>query len=312
MDYGKLIKREKRAFDKQAEERIEHGFVPDLRRLEKVDWFYNNVWRDPELVNIHWMPRINFIINQAKSRGGKVLELGCGYGMLSLEMARNGLDVVGIDLSPKSIEVANRYKEENPFTDTFGALDYRCQDFTEMEFSPESFDSVVFFRSLHHIAETGEVLKKVHRVMKPGGNLLISEPIRAHFTEESARFASVLRMILPTWEPLDKKLGVKWTDVLWEKKVAEIFKEYVLEDHYTQSPMDNSTDNAEAIIRSVESHFVIKTKTFSDAFIDKIIGGLRGEYKYELARFLKFLDDYMVKHELLPPTSLEIHAVKEV
>ncbi len=307
-----MIEQEKQAFDKQAEERIEHGFVPDLRRLKEVDWFYNNVWRDPEFVKIHWMPRVNFIIEQARSRGGKVLELGCGYGMLSLEMARNGLEVVGVDFSPKSIEVANRYKEENPFTDTFGSLEYCCQDFTEMGFPPESFDSVVFFRSLHHIAETGDVLRKVYQVMKPGGNLLISEPVRAHFTEESARFASALRMVLPTWEPFDKKLGVKWTDVLWEEKVAEIFKEYVLEGHHTQSPMDNITDKAEVIIRLVESYFVIKTKMFSDAFIDKIIGGLRGEYKYELARFLKFLDDYMVKHELLPPTSLEIHAVKEV
>ncbi len=311
MDYDKLIQLEKQSFDIQAEERIEHDFVPDLRQLKKVSWFYNNVWRDPEFVKIHWMPRINFIIEQAKSRGGKVLEPGCGYGMLSLEMARNGLDVVGVDLSPKSIEIANRYKAENPFTDTFGGLDYRCGDFTEMEFPSESFDSVVFFRSLHHIANTKDVLSKVHRAMKPGANLLISEPVRAHFTEESARFALVLRTVLPTWEPFDKKLGVKWTDTLWEEKVTEIFKEYVLEDNYAQSPLDNITDNAEAIIRAVESYFIIKTKSFSDAFIDKLIGGLRGKYKYELASFLKFLDDYMVKRELLPPTSLEIHAVKK-
>ena len=312
MDYNKLIKLEKQAFDKQSEERIEHSFVPDLRRLKKVDWFYNNVWRDPEFVKIHWMPRINFIIEQAKSRGGKVLELGCGYGMLSLEMARNGLDVVGVDLSPRSIEIANQYKEENPFTDNFGSLEYCCQDFTEIEFPSASFDSVVFFRSLHHVAKTEDVLREVYRVMKPGGNLLLSEPVRAHFTEQSARFALVLRMILPTWEPFDKKLGVKWTEALWEEKVAEIFKEYVFEDNYAQSPMDNSTNSAEALIQSIGSYFTIKTKMFSDAFIDKIIGGLRGEYKYELASFLKFLDDYMVRHELLPPTSLEIHAVKEV
>ena len=40
------------AFDKQIEERIKNGFIPDLRRLRKVDWFYNNVWREPEFVEI--------------------------------------------------------------------------------------------------------------------------------------------------------------------------------------------------------------------------------------------------------------------
>jgi 2-polyprenyl-3-methyl-5-hydroxy-6-metoxy-1,4-benzoquinol methylase len=311
MDYDKLIQLEKQSFDTQAEERIKHGFVPDLRQLKKVNWFYNNVWRDPEFVKVHWMPRINFIIDRARERGGKVLEMGCGYGMLSLEMARNGLDVTGIDLSPKSIGVANRYKKENPFTDNFGSLEYRCGDITEMDFPPESFDSVVFFRSLHHIAGTAEVMDKAHRIMKPGGYLLISEPVRSRFSEESARFAALLRTVLPTWEPFEKKLGKEWTEQLWEEKVAEIFQEYTYEGSHEQSPMDNVTDDAGTITKAVERHFVIRTKTYSDAFIDKLIGGLRGKHRYELARFLKFLDDYMVRHELLPPTSVEIHAVKE-
>jgi 2-polyprenyl-3-methyl-5-hydroxy-6-metoxy-1,4-benzoquinol methylase len=311
MEYHELIQMEKQAFDQQAEERLEHGFVPDLRRLKKVSWFYNNVWRDPEFVKIHWIPRINAIIEQARQRGGRVLELGCGYGMLSLEMARNGLDVLGVDLSPKSIEIASRYRAENPFKDGFGSLEYRCGDFTAMEFPPESFDSVVFFRSLHHMPEIGNVMARVHRVMKPGGNLLISEPVRAHFTEASARFAAVLRTVLPTWEPFEAKLGAAWTDTLWEEKAAAIFREYVLEGSHRQSPLDNVTDSTGEIIRAIERHFIIKTKAFSDAFIDKLIGGLRGKHKYELARFLKFLDDYMVRHELLPPTSLEIHAVKK-
>jgi len=70
MNYQDLIVQEKQAFDRQVEERLKHGYVPDLRRLNKVDWFYNNVWRDPEFVKIHWMPRINHIIDKVKKRGG--------------------------------------------------------------------------------------------------------------------------------------------------------------------------------------------------------------------------------------------------
>ena len=70
------LKEEAKAFDVQTDERIKHGFIPDLRRLRKVDWFYNNVWREPEFVEIQMMPRINFVIDIAKDRGGKVIRTG--------------------------------------------------------------------------------------------------------------------------------------------------------------------------------------------------------------------------------------------
>ncbi len=111
----KILEKEAEAFDKQIEERIKHGFIPDLRRLQKVEWFYNNVWREPKFVEIHWMPKINFILDIAKNKGGVVLEIGCGSGYLSLELARNGLDVTGVDLSSKNIEIARKFAKENPY-----------------------------------------------------------------------------------------------------------------------------------------------------------------------------------------------------
>jgi len=306
-----LVEQEKASFDKQTDDRISNGFIPDLRRLEKVEWFYNNVWRDPEFVKIHWIPRINNIINHAKSDGRKVLELGCGYGMLSLECARNGLDVTGIDLSPKSVEIAKKYKDENPYKEDYGSLEYRCGDFTRMELEKEYFDSVIFFRSLHHIGNGDGMLEKVHYTLRKGGKLILSEPVRSHFTKESAQFASILRTILPTWINYNTKLKRDWSDESWEAEVNKIFREYVMEDDYEQSPLDNSINNSDDIIALVEKYFIIIERRFSDAFVDKLIGGLRGEYKHELARFLKFLDEYMVSNNILPPTSIEQVAVKE-
>jgi len=310
MTYKNLVKEELRAFDEQTDERIQHGFIPDLRRLKKVDWFYNNVWRDPEFVKIHWMPRISNIINQAKNNGLNVIELGCGLGMLSLELARNGLHVTGVDLSPKSIKIANKYRDENTYKDNFGSLKYICCDINEIEFKREEFDSVIFFRSLHHIPNWESLIEKIYYTLKPGGRLILSEPVRSHFTKESARFAAILRTVLPTWENYEKKLGNNWDENSWNKIVDNIFKEYVLEDEHEQSPMDNSIDNAGKIVRIIGSKFSIVEEEYSDAFIDKIIGGLRGEHKYEMARFLKFLDESMVKNKILPPTSLELTAMK--
>lgn len=310
MSYRDLIDEEREAFDNQIEERLKHGFIPDLRNLQNVDWFYNNVWREPEFAKIQWMPRINFIIDQVKKTGGQVLEVGCGCGMLSLEMARNGLHVVGVDVSPKSIEVANQFKAENQESEGFGSLKYHCADIADFGFDSDAFDSIVFFRSLHHFPDLQATLAKVHQASKKGANLLISEPVRANFSEKSAQFCAVLRAILPTWEPYEKKLSTSWTNDKWQEQVAEIFKEYTLDEHHSQSPLDNSNDDANEVILAVDKLWRIEKKSFSDAFVDKMIGGLRGEYRYELARFLKFLDSYMVEKDILPPTSLELFAIK--
>ncbi|MBF0481730.1 MAG: methyltransferase domain-containing protein, partial [Desulfovibrionaceae bacterium] len=220
-----LIEGEKTAFDKRAKDRLAHGFVPDLRRLRRVPWFYNNVWRDPKFVDIHWMPKLRFVIDLARERGGRVLELGCGYGLLSLEMARYGLDVVGLDLSPENIAIAERFKDQNPYRESFGSLQYVCADVADIEWDRECFDSVVFFRSLHHLPDLAGVLAKARSWLKPGGYLLLSEPVRRHFTRESARMAAILRLVLPTWEKFETKLDRPWTASEWESAVDKIFRE---------------------------------------------------------------------------------------
>ncbi len=308
-DLEKLLEEEQQAFDHQAHERIKNGLIPDLRRLEKVPWFYNNVWRDPKMVEIHWMPRINRIIEQAKGRGGSVLELGCGFGMIALELARNGLDVTGMDLSPAHIEIAERFRDENPYTEGFGFLNYRSEDILKADLGEESFDTVLFFRALHHMPDIDTVLDKVERCLKPGGFLLISEPVRAHFSRQSALFATLLRTVLPTWEG-DEKLDGPWNDAAWSARLDEVFKEYTFDDHHEQSPLDNSLDDADQISAAIGRRFDIIETRYGDAFMDKLIGGLRGEDRYRLAEFLTYFDQAMVRQGVLPPTSMELCAVK--
>ncbi len=302
--------REAAEFDAQTSERLAHGFVPDWRRLAPVDWFYNNVWRDPEMARLHWGPRLEWIIGQAVQAGGPVLELGCGSGMLSLEMARHGLAVTGVDLSPASIRAACRYRDENPFTEGFGRLDYLCDDFFALDLPAEGFATVVFFRSLHHFPDMGAVMARVNTLLRPGGDLIICEPVRAHFNQDSARMAAILRLVLPTWEPRADKLAGEWTDRRFAESFTKIFEEYTYAGEHHQSEWDNSTDNAEDIKAAVREHMTIVSESYSDAFTDKLLGGLRGDDRHDLARFLIALDAHLVSNNILPPSSLELQARK--
>ena len=56
--------------------------------------------------------------------GARILDVGCGSGYISLELARSGYHVTGIDISSKVIDVAKKTLETNPFKDGFGSLKY--------------------------------------------------------------------------------------------------------------------------------------------------------------------------------------------
>lgn len=282
-----------------------------MRRLRKVPWFYNNPWREPEFAKIVWFPTLEKIIRQARSNGGQVLEVGCGHGMLSLELARNGLAVRGIDLSPRCIEVAEAFRKKARLKKTDGHLEYACGDFLALELAPQSFKTVVFFRSLHHFPNFKAAVRKSHALLAPGGQIIICEPIRSKFTRESAQIALVLRTILPTWQSFDSKLSIHWDKALWAKKVDQIFAEYVYEGQHNQSALDNSVASDAPILSAIRRLFNVEYTKYGNAFIDKLIGGLRGMHRVKIARFLMFVDDYFVAEKLLPPTSITVIATKK-
>ena len=63
--YSNLISKEAKAFDNQAILRLKKGLVPDLRKLKKNTFFYNNPYREPEFYNIQWKPIIDKIISKS-------------------------------------------------------------------------------------------------------------------------------------------------------------------------------------------------------------------------------------------------------
>lgn len=100
--------------------------------------------------------------------GASVLEIGCGVGMDSLQMARHGLQVTGIDLTDVAVQTAAQ---------RFAALglsaEFRSGDATALAFDDRSFDYVYSFGVLHHCHDTEQSIREVYRVLKPGGTALI-------------------------------------------------------------------------------------------------------------------------------------------
>src|SRR5579863_10406297 len=68
----------------------------------------NDLYDDPELYDRLFPATEQFYLEEAGKRGGRVLELGCGTGRLTVSIAQDGIDIVGVDLSDPMMEAARR------------------------------------------------------------------------------------------------------------------------------------------------------------------------------------------------------------
>jgi 2-polyprenyl-6-hydroxyphenyl methylase/3-demethylubiquinone-9 3-methyltransferase len=96
--------------------------------------------------------------------GVRLLDIGCGGGVLTEEFALMGCKATGIDLSPRSIEIARMHAAQTGLS-----IDYQVGSATHLSFEPASFDVVSCCDVLEHIHEWKLVIAEVRRVLKPGG-----------------------------------------------------------------------------------------------------------------------------------------------
>lgn len=107
-----------------------------------------------------WVIRV--LREQFSEKPARVLDLGCGAGFLSNELARAGFAVTGVDASVESIEVARRY-------DTAKTVNYVIGDANRLSFENETFDAVCAMDFLEHVEDPLRAIQEASRVLKPGG-----------------------------------------------------------------------------------------------------------------------------------------------
>jgi len=133
-------------------------------------------WWDPdsEFGPLHAMNplRLNWIADLAGGLGGKrVLDIGCGGGILADSMARKGADVLGIDLAGKSIRVAQLHALEAGTPH----VEYReVSAETLAAEQPASFDVVTCMEMLEHVPRPESIVEACATLVKPGGWVFFS------------------------------------------------------------------------------------------------------------------------------------------
>ncbi|MGA9769960.1 MAG: class I SAM-dependent methyltransferase [Blastocatellia bacterium] len=100
--------------------------------------------------------------------GRRVLEIGCGTGTDLLQFARCGAHVTGLDLTPRSIEIARQR-----FSVYGCAGQFAIGDAENLAFPDESFDLIYSFGVLHHAPDTERAITEAHRVLRRGGRAVV-------------------------------------------------------------------------------------------------------------------------------------------
>ncbi len=126
-------------------------------------------WWDPvgEFRPLHAINplRLDWIDKQASLYGKRVLDVGCGGGILSESMARRGASVVGIDMGEAPLAVARQHASQQGV-----AVDYRSQSVEALaDQQPQQFDVVTCMEMLEHVPDPLSVVLSCQKLLKPGG-----------------------------------------------------------------------------------------------------------------------------------------------
>ncbi|MGK0223104.1 MAG: SAM-dependent methyltransferase [Limisphaerales bacterium] len=118
----------------------------------------------------------------------RVLDVGCGPGLLSESLSKHAASVEGIDFSETMIEQARRLRS--------GAT-FQVANAEALPFAGEDFDVVVCCYASHHFARPETVYTELLRVLKPGGRVVVLHPIQA----ENAAFGAIFRTLGDVFPP---------------------------------------------------------------------------------------------------------------
>ncbi|WP_442497030.1 bifunctional 2-polyprenyl-6-hydroxyphenol methylase/3-demethylubiquinol 3-O-methyltransferase UbiG [Methylobacter sp. sgz302048] len=131
-------------------------------------------WWDPqgEFKTLHDINplRLQFIQQYAEIAGKRIVDVGCGGGILTEGLARLGADALGIDLSEELIDIADLHGLESGINTHYQKISAEAL----AEQQPESFDHVTCMEMLEHVPDPGSIISACARLVKPGGMVFFS------------------------------------------------------------------------------------------------------------------------------------------
>ncbi|MEL0586645.1 MAG: bifunctional 2-polyprenyl-6-hydroxyphenol methylase/3-demethylubiquinol 3-O-methyltransferase UbiG [Candidatus Thiodiazotropha sp. (ex. Lucinoma kazani)] len=146
---------------------VDHAEVSKFEQLASRWWDPHSEFKPLHEIN---PLRLGYIQQLAPLDGKKVLDVGCGGGILSESMAACGAHVTGIDMGEAPLQVARLHLLESGLE-----VNYERIPIEQLaDEQPDSFDVVTCMEMLEHVPDPASVVKACAKAVKPGGNLFFS------------------------------------------------------------------------------------------------------------------------------------------
>ncbi len=139
----------------------------------QLDYYAGKIKKTMLPVDSHYVNRHidEFINNSGISKEDDILEVGCGMGKFTIPLLKRGYKITGLDLSPFLLQKLLEYNNNR------NNIDLIVSDILD---APEEFngrfDKVIGFFTLHHFMNLETYLQAMSRLLKPGGEIIFTEP----------------------------------------------------------------------------------------------------------------------------------------
>ena len=162
----------------QATQTVDAAEIAKFEAMAAEWWDVNGKFKPLHMLN---PCRLDYITTQIAAEFGRdlkterpfaglrILDIGCGGGLLAEPMARLGADVVGADAAERNIPVAKVHAEQSGLT-----IDYRHTTAEAMAAAGEQFDAVLNMEVVEHVADPQGYLTACQQLLKPGGLMICS------------------------------------------------------------------------------------------------------------------------------------------
>ncbi|MGZ6441808.1 MAG: class I SAM-dependent methyltransferase, partial [Pseudobdellovibrionaceae bacterium] len=152
----------------------------------------------------------------------KIADLGCGSGIFSSILSDKGFDVIGVDISPGMIKLA-----QEKFPKSKYRTEFIVGDVESLPFADASFDAILLSGLLHHLPDPSLCIKEVYRILKPGGVFTAFDPNRENpfmylYRDKSSPFYSSKGVTANERPVLAQELAMQFSEVGFEVKTEFI------------------------------------------------------------------------------------------
>jgi ubiquinone/menaquinone biosynthesis C-methylase UbiE len=251
------------------------------------------IWHDPALFEIFFGREYRLFLDRILAHGPRVLELGCGEGGLTLELASRGMNVTAIDLSPERIERARR---RSASLNLQKQPEWISGDLNTLSLPRNAFSCVAAHDALHHILHLDHLCEEVAHALTPGGAFVVMDYVGMGGIRKL--IAGFLFAVLPTYQPY----SVKWKlrkrlagFLATEKQKRKALEGNATRNLHEDSPFEEISQRS--IVEEITKRFEIVEHLSYCPFWFYLAAKIRTphRWKHPAARMLRSFDNLLTR-----------------